>query len=148
MFGGLSVVESQAQIERVKAEISQEKLKQAERELSRERKRIQLQDREDWLLDLQITTKDKKIGQSEAGLQAENILLEQSRDRVKYLSGKRALQQNHWTIELQIDELELAGSQERLRQLKNASETLGHRLDNRISQRVLGGLSNAVSDNY
>ena len=146
MFGGLSVAESQAQIERVKAEISQEKLKQAERELSRERKRIQLQDREDRLLDLQIATKDKKIGQSEAGLQAENILLEQSRDRVKYLSGKRALQQNHWTIELQIDELELAGSQERLRQLKNASETLGHRLDNRISQRVLGGLSNA--DNY
>jgi hypothetical protein len=148
MFHGLSVAESQAQIERVKAEISQEKLKQAERELSRERKRIQLQDREDRLLDLQIATKDKKIGQSEAGLQAENILLEQSRDRVKYLSGKRALQQNHWTIELQIDELELAGSQERLRQLKNASETLGHRLDNRISQRVLGGLSNAVSDNY
>jgi hypothetical protein len=148
MSRGFSATEATARIERIKDEIAVEKLKQAERELSRERKRIALSDYDDQLLELQIRSKENKVSLAKTNLAADNILLEQSRDRVKYLTGKRALQQSNWAIDLQIDEIELAGSQERLRQLKSASETLGHRLDNRISQQVLGGLSNAVSEDY
>lgn len=139
MFGELSAVEWKAKEEKLNQKLAETKYKLKERKLDREQKKFRLEDLDDRLLDISVLDKETDVSIAEAKNKGKQILLEQAQNEVKYLAGKHTLQQHIWALDLATDELQIAGSKQRVEELRRAGKELGHNIDNRVSQR-LGGL--------
>lgn len=140
MFGSKSAAEWAAETERVKADIAAAKHEQAKRGLSRERQKLKLEDAEDRILQLQIGSKEAAVMMAEERLAQDKILVQGEKDKTKYLRGKHQLTLKGYAYDLEIQAIELAGSEDKLRQLKNVAQTLNYKLaNNPAAQLGLGG---------
>lgn len=117
-------MEINAQIEVVKSQIAGEKLKQAHRQLDREKRRIKLEDIADAALSIDIQRAEVGLESKKLGLQADKIGLRGERDRVRYLEAKNVINQRLMAVELQQLEVNLSSSQRKLDELRNVSATL------------------------
>ena len=123
-----TVMEVNAQIEVVKSQIAGEKLKQAHRQLSREQKRIKLEDVADAALSIDIERASVGLESKKLGLQADKIALRGERDRVRYLEAKNVINQRLMATELQQLEVNLSSSQRKLDELRTVAKTLDHKI--------------------
>lgn len=140
MFGNKSVAEWNAETERVKADIAAAKHEQARRNLTREKQKLKLEDAEDRILQLQIQSKEAAVMMAEQRLEQDKILVQSERDKTKYLRAKHQLTLKGYGYDLEIQAIELAGSEEKLRQLKSVAQTLNYKLaNNPAAQLGLGG---------
>lgn len=140
MFGNKSVAEWNAETERVKADIAAAKHEQARRNLTREKQKLKLEDAEDRILQLQIQSKEAAVMMAEQRLEQDKILVQSERDKTKYLRAKHQLTLKGYGYDLEIQAIELAGSEEKLRQLKSVAQTLNYKLaNNPATQMGLGG---------
>lgn len=123
-----TVAEINAQIECVRSQIAGEKLKQATRQLDREKRRVKLEDVADKVLDVEIQRAEVGLQKVQLGLQADKIALQGERDKVRYLQAKQTLQQRLWAVELMQMEVSLAGSERKLEELRTVAKTLDHKV--------------------
>ena len=121
--------EINAQIETVKAQIAAEKLNQARRQLDREKRRMALEDVADRNLAVEIQRAETNLESKKVALQADKIALRGERDRVRYLEAKNVINQRLMVTELQQLEINLAGSQRKLDELRNVAQTLDHKIE-------------------
>ena len=121
-----TVMEVNAQIEVVKSQIAGEKLKQAHRQLDREKRRMKLEDVADKSLELDVQRAEIGLESKKVALQGDKIALQSARDGLRYQTAKATLQQRLWATELMQMEVSLAGSERKLQELKTVAKTLDH----------------------
>ncbi len=124
----LTVSEWAAKTEVVKGQIAEQKYIQATRQLSREQKRIRLEDIADAALGIDIERASVGLESKKLGLQADKIALRGERDRVRYLEAKNVISQRLMAVELQQLEVNLSSSQRKLDELRNVAKTLDHKI--------------------
>lgn len=140
MFGSKSPAEWAAETEKLKSEIAATKHEQVKRGLQREKAKLKIEDIEDKLLNVQIRSRENAVAIAEAKLEGEQVLLQSEKDKTKYLRAKHQLTLKGYGYDLEIQSVELAGSEEKLRQLKSVAQTLNYKLaHNPASQLGLGG---------
>lgn len=142
MFQNKSVAEWNAQQERLRSEIAATKAEAVNRELTREKRKLKIQDFQDKLLDLEIVGAETSVKLKEIGVESDRTLLKTAQSRLKYLQGKHALTERGFQLDLQVQEAELAGSEEKLRQLRSVANTLSYNVGNTAAQKAFGGGSN------
>lgn len=142
MFGNKTVAEWNADTEKLRSEIAQVKHQQVKRGLTREKQKLKLEDIEDKLLSVQVRSRENAVAIAEAKLEGEKVLLSDEVNKTKYLKARSQLTLKGYGIDLEIQATELAGSQEKLRSLREVAKTLNHKLaNNPAAQLGIGGQS-------
>lgn len=142
MFQNKSVAEWNAEQERLRSEIAATKTEAVNRELTREKRKLKIQDFQDKLLDLEIVGAETSVKLKEIGVQSDKVLLKTAESRLKYLMGKHSLTERGFQLDLQVQEAELASSEEKLRQLRSVANTLSYNVANTAAQKAFGGSAN------
>lgn len=142
MFQGKTATEYRADAEKLKAEIAQIEKQKVDRQLKRAKKSLLIEDREDKLLEIQISSFDNKVAVALAQLEGEKILLQTAKSKTRYLQAKHQLQERSWATDLMIGEVELSASQAKLNELRNVAQTLSYPGVKGNSARTFGGGTN------
>lgn len=132
-----------AKTEAVRGQIAEQKYLQAGRELKREVSRMRLQDIADKSLEVEVSRAQIGLEKSKLALQGDKIQLQGSKDNLRYLTAKQTLQQRLWATELMSLEVNLAGSEAKLGELRNVAKTLSHQIKSYIPKDVFGGANGA-----
>ena len=122
----LTSVEWSAKTEVVKGQIAEQKYLQATRQLSREKRKLKLEDIADASLEIDIQRAEVGLESKKVALQGDKIALQSARDGLRYQTAKATLQQRLWATELMQMEVSLAGSERKLQELKTVAKTLDH----------------------
>ena len=122
----LTVAEWNAKTEVVKGQIAEQKYLQATRQLSREKRRLALEDVADKVLETEIQRAEIGLESKKVALQGDKIALQSARDGLRYQTAKATLQQRLWATELMQMEVSLAGSERKLEELRNVAKELNH----------------------
>jgi hypothetical protein len=124
-----TVAEWNAKTEQIKAQVAEQKYKQAERQLAREKQRTdKLEGIADKVLATEINRAEIGLQVKQSDLEGDRLALAASRDKVSYTRAKHQLQQAQWRVELTVMQHNLSASEEGLRQLKTVAATLNHKL--------------------
>ena len=134
-----TAAEWNARTEAVRGQIAEQKYLQTERELTREKQRMKLQDIADKVLGVEIARAEIGLESKKLALQGDRIGLQGAKDNLRYLAAKQTLQQRLWATELMSLEVNLAGSEAKLGELRNVAKTLNHQAKNYIPKDVFGG---------
>ncbi len=124
-----TVAEWNAKTEQIKAQVAEQKYKQAERQLKREQQRTdKLEGIADKVLAVEINRAEIGLQVKQSDLEGDRLALAASKDKLSYTRAKHHLQQQQWRTELLTMQHNLAASEEGLRQLKTVAATLNHKL--------------------
>ena len=124
-----TVAEWNAKTEQIKAQVAEQKYKQAERQLKREQIRTdKLEGIADKVLAVEINRAEIGLQVKQSDMEGDRLALAASKDKLSYTRAKHQLQQQSWRIELMTMQHNLAASEEGLRQLKTVAATLNHKL--------------------
>ena len=134
-----TAAEWNAKAEMVKAEIAQQKYNQANRQLSREKRRMALEDLSDKSLEVDISRAETALETSRQNLESDRLKLQGAKDGVRYLQAKNTLQQRLWATELMSLEVNLSQSEAKPTELKTVAQTLNQKLNSYIPTNVFGG---------
>ena len=134
-----------AKSEKLRGEIAEQKYLQAGRQLAREKQRMKLEDVADKVLGVEIARAEIGLQSKQLGLQADKIALQGSKDSLRYLAAKQTLQQRLWATELMSMEVNLAGSEAKLGELRNVSKTLNHQIKSYVPKNIFGGGNDGAS---
>lgn len=135
----LTVAEWNAKTEQVKAQIAEQKFLQAGRELKREKSRMRLQDIADKRLEVEVKRADIGLQKDTLALKGDQIQLQGAKDQLRYITAKQTLQQRLWATELMSMEVNLAGSEAKLAELRNVAKTLSHQVKTYVPKNIFGG---------
>jgi hypothetical protein len=144
MFQNKSASEWDAATETVKAQIASVNFDRTQRQLTRERRSLALEDRYDRKLEIQIQSEDTRVKTAETKLKGDQQQLATERSRLKFAGAKHKLLEQGWAMDLQAQSLELASSGERLRQLESVARELNHKIGQRVGANLFGGASDAT----
>lgn len=139
----ITAAEWNAKTEAVRGQIAEQKYLQAGRELTREKQRMKLQDIADKALGVEIARAEIGLQSKQLGLQGDKIALAGAKDNLRYLTAKQTLQQRLWATELMSLEVNLAGSEAKLGELRNAAKTLNHQIKSYVPKNIFGGADGA-----
>jgi len=128
-----------ARTEQIRGQIAEQKYLQAGRELKRETSRMRLQDIADKSLEVEVSRAQIGLEKSKLALQGDKIQLQGSKDNLRYLTAKQTLQQRLWATELMSLEVNLAGSEAKLGELRNVAKTLSHQVKSYVPKNIFGG---------
>jgi hypothetical protein len=128
-----------ARTEQIRGQIAEQKYLQAGRELKRETSRMRLQDIADKSLEVEVSRAQIGLEKSKLALQGDKIQLQGSKDNLRYLAAKQTLQQRLWATELMSLEINLAGSEAKLGELRNVAKTLSHQVKSYVPKNIFGG---------
>lgn len=142
-----TAAEWNAATDQVKADIAHQKFLQAGRELSREKKRMRIQDTLDKRTDVEIQRAETALQKDQLSLKGDQIQLQGSKDQLRYLTAKQTLQQRLWATELMSMEVNLAGSEAQLAELRNIAKTLQHQIKSYVPRNIFGNASDAAKPN-
>jgi hypothetical protein len=134
-----TAAEWNAKTEAVRGQIAEQKYLQAGRELTREKQRMKLQDIADKVLGVEIARAEIGLESKKLALQGDKIQLQDSKNNLRYLSAKSTLQQRLWATELMSLEVNLAGSEAKLGELRNVAKTLSHQVKSYVPKNIFGG---------
>ena len=134
-----------AKSEKLRGEIAEQKYLQAGRQLAREKQRMKLEDVADKVLGVEIARAEIGLQSKQLGLQADKIALQGSKDSLRYLAAKQTLQQRLWATELMSMEVNLAGSEAKLGELRNVSKTLNHPVKSYVPKNIFGGATGGTA---
>jgi hypothetical protein len=124
-----TVAEWNAKTEQIKAQVAEQKYKQAERQLKREQQRTdKIEGIADQVLATEIKRAEIGLAVKQSDLEGDKLALAASKDKISYTRAKHHLQQQQWRTELLTMQHNLAASEEGLRQLKSVAATLNHKL--------------------
>ena len=124
-----TVAEWNAKTETLKGLIAEQKFKQVERQLAREKQRTDtLEGIADKVLATEINRAEIGLQVKQSDLEGDRLALAASKDKLSYTRAKHHLQQQQWRTELLTMQHNLAASEEGLRQLKTVAATLNHKL--------------------
>jgi exonuclease VII large subunit len=124
-----TVAEWTAKTEQIKAQVAEQKYKQAERQLKREQQRTdKIEGIADQVLATEIKRAEIGLAVKQSDLEGDKLALAASKDKISYTRAKHHLQQQQWRTELLTMQHNLAASEEGLRQLKSVAATLNHKL--------------------
>ena len=132
-----------ARTEAIKSDIAHQRFLQAGRELSREKSRMRLQDIADRRLEVEVKRADVALQKDQLGLKGDQIGLAGARDKVRYLGAKQQIEQRLLATELLTLEVNLAGSQAKLTELRSIAKTLNHKVENFVPRNLFGGAADA-----
>jgi hypothetical protein len=138
-----TAAEWNAKTEQVRGQIAEQKYLQAGRELKREVSRMRLQDVADKVLGVEIARAEIGLESKKLALQGDKIGLQGSKDNLRYLTAKNTLQQRAWAVDLMSLEVNLAGSEAKLGELRNVAKTLSHQIKSYVPRDVFGGANGA-----
>ena len=138
-----TAAEWNAKTEQVRGQIAEQKYLQAGRELKREVSRMRLQDVADKVLGVEIARAEIGLESKKLALQGDRIGLQGAKDNLRYLAAKNTLQQRAWAVDLMSLEVNLAGSEAKLGELRNVAKTLSHQVKSYIPKDVFGGVNGA-----
>ena len=138
-----TVAEWNAKTEGLKAQIAEQKFKQVERQLAREKQRTdKLEGIADQVLATEIKRAEIGLAVKQSDLEGDRLTLATSKDKISYTRAKHQLQQAQWRVELTLMQHNLAASEEGLRQLKSVAATLNHKLGSGPKLAFSSGSSN------
>jgi hypothetical protein len=135
----LTVAEWGAKTEAVKGQIAEQKYLQAGRELKRETSRMRLQDIADKRVEVEVQRAQVGLQKDTLALQGDKVQLAGAKDQLRYLTAKQTLQQRLWATELMSLEVNLAGSEAKLGELRNVAKTLSHQVKSYVPKNIFGG---------
>lgn len=129
MAGTNTAAEIGAEIEKIKALISHEKLLQSRSALKREQLRTsKLEPIADKTLAIEIERAEIGLAIKQQDKAGDKISLAAAKDKVSFAKAQQALQQQQYRVTLLTQQHQLAGAEESLRQLKSVAATLNHKL--------------------
>jgi hypothetical protein len=134
-----SVIEYNAKIQALDVELAKTRFELKERQVTREKRKVEFENLEDRLLNIALSDKQVDVSIAETRSQGKQMTLEQTRSELKYLDGKHTLQRTQWALELATTEIQIAGSKQRLEEMRQGASILNQAIDTRISG-LLGGL--------
>ena len=124
-----TAAEITAQVEKVKAQIAGEKLKQSEAALKREQVRTsKLEPIADKKLAIDIERAEIGLAIAAQDKDGDKLSLAAAKDKVSFAKATHALTQAQYRVTLLTQQHSLAASEESLRQLKSVAATLSHKL--------------------
>ena len=124
-----TAAEITAQVEKIKAAIAGEKLKQSEAALAREKIRTgKLEAIADKILDIEVKRAETGLLIKQSDLAGDVLSLAAAKDKVSFAKATHALTQAQYRVTLLTQQHSLAASEESLRQLKSVAATLSHKL--------------------
>ena len=138
-----TAAEWNAATDRVKADIAREKYLQAGRELSREKRRMKLQDYADKRTEVDLQRADVALQKDVVSLKGDQIGLAGAKDKLRYLGARQQLEQRLLATELLTLEVDLAGSQAKLTELRNVAKTLNQEVRSYVPRNIFGGATDA-----
>ena len=141
-----TAAEWNAKTEAVRGQIAEQKYLQAGRELTREKQRMKLQDVADKVLGVEIARAEIGLESKKLSLQGDKIALSGAKDNLRYLAAKQTLQQRLWATELMSLEVNLAGSEAKLGELRNVARTLSHQIKSYVPKNIFGGADGKTID--
>jgi hypothetical protein len=139
----LTVGEWNAKTEQVKGQIAEQKFLQAGRELKREVGRMRLQDIADKRFEVEVKRADIGLQKDMLAMKGDQVQLQGQKDQLRYISAKQSLQQRLWATELMSLEVNLAGSEAKLGELRNVAQTLSHQVKSYIPKNIFGAATDA-----
>jgi hypothetical protein len=137
----LTVAEWNAKTEQLRSEIAEQKYLQTGRELKREKSRMRLQDIADKRVEVEVKRADIGLQKDQLAMKGDQIQLQGAKDQLRYLTAKQTLQQRLWATELMGMEVNLAGSEAKLAELRNVAKTLSHQVESYVPKNIFGGAS-------
>ena len=132
-----------AKTEAVKGEIAEQKYLQAGRQLKREKGRMKLEDVADKVLAVEVARAEIGLESKKLAMQGDKVQLAGAKDSLRYLTAKQTLQQRLWATELMSLEVNLAGSEAKLGELRNVAQTLSHQVKSYIPKNIFGAATDA-----
>jgi hypothetical protein len=134
-----------ARTEQIRGQIAEQKYLQTERELTREKQRMKLQDIADKVLGVEIARAEIGLESKKLALQGDKVQLQGAKDNLRYLTAKQTLQQRLWATELMSLEVNLSGSEAKLGELRNVAKTLSHQIKSYVPKNIFGGATDGTS---
>ena len=134
-----TAAEWNAKTEVIKGQIAEQKYNQVTRQLSREKRRMALEDLSDKSLEVDISRAETALETNRHNLESDRLKLQGAKDGVRYLQAKNTLQQRLWATELMSLEVNLSQSEAKLTELKTVAQTLNQKLNSYIPTNVFGG---------
>jgi len=132
-----------AKTEAARGQIAEQKYLQVVRELKRETSRMRLQDVADKKLEIEVQRAQVGLQKDTLALQGDKVALAGAKDNLRYLTAKNTLQQRAWAVDLMSLEVNLAGSEAKLGELRNVAKTLSHQIKSYVPRDVFGGANGA-----